>query len=43
MNAAERFYQSVWRLFRDLVAGGYPDDNETMALARRSIEKLKEH
>lgn len=39
----ERVYRAVWRLFHELVAGGYPDDEKTMGLARRSIEKQREH
>lgn len=37
-----RFHRNVWKLFRLLVAGGYPDNETTMRLARRSAEKVNE-
>lgn len=36
-SRSERRYRNVWVFFRQLVSGGYPDNDATMAMAQRSV------
>ncbi len=36
-DRAIRRHKRVWRFFKQLVAGGYPENDATMRMARRSV------